>query len=972
MRRLLICLLTLALVLASTPTAAWAAPRPAAGDPAPPPAVSQPVADAIDRLTIITGRPPVQTTRIFDRYGNLLYEVSDEGRRTIISLDQAPITLIQATVATEDKNFYGHGGVDLEAVGRAMVQNWQSSSIVSGASTIPQQLVRNLLMSEAERRELTVNRKMREAFLALDLDNKYSKDQILEMYLNTVYYGHQAYGVAAAADTYFRKKLSDLTLAETALLAGLPQSPAIYDPILNPQAAFGRQRVVLNLMEQQGYINAEQKAEALAEQVRIIPPPLPVLRAPHFVDHVRSLLLERFGPEVLHQGLQVHTSVDLRYQQMAEQIARAQMEEVGARYKATNAAVVILHPPTGQVLALVGSLDYYSEAIDGQVNMATSKRQPGSAIKPVLYASAFSHGWTPASVIWDAPITYQLAQGVYAPRNVTGRHYGALRLRAALANSLNVPAIKLLYQVGVPNMLQTAEKMGIHAWKAPEESYGLALALGGYEVSLLELTNAFATLANNGAYLAASPITQIQDGAGRVIFDASTANPPQPAVSPIAAYQVTSILSDARTRTLVFPSDSALNTSQPTAVKTGTTDDWRDNLAVGYTPYMAVGVWVGNSDAKPMQNAYGFLTAAPIWHDIFEAVWATPSLHPALGYVGQPLPQGFTPPDGIVTVPVCDLLTGRFNRNCPRAYAEVFAAPSGASINPTAFGGDGLASQRGYCLPMLQDDMPAEIQHNARFVPMPRDSRDRNVARNWADRYNLQITTLGDCTPETVHRDLAGQPPLPQPERIVFLPPRKTQAAGVVEGGRVALGETTIRGLNLRAQPGLDATILGSLRHGQIAVIRQGPSKANGESWYQIRVLDNGLVGWAVGRFLRALPAADTDTAVVAQAASTSHASPAPAPAGFEPGSTVRVRQSIQGLNIRSGPGLGAPVTGRAAPGQLLVIRQGPQQGWYAIALPDSAEDETRGWVDGSFLSPAPAGPPVEPPPPTPAPAAAP
>jgi 1A family penicillin-binding protein len=813
----------------------------------------------------------MQTTRIFDRYGNLLYELSDEGRRTIVALDQVPLALIQATIATEDKNFYGHGGVDLEAVGRAMVQNWLHSGIVSGASTIPQQLVRNLLMSEAERRELSMNRKMREAFLALDLDNKYSKDEILEMYLNTVYYGHQAYGVAAAAETYFRKTLDKLTLAEIALLAGLPQSPATYDPLLNARAAFIRQRIVLDLMEQQGYIDAEHKAEAMAEQVRIIAPPLPVLRAPHFVDHVRSLLLERYGPEGIHSGLQVHTSIDLRYQQLAEEIARAHLEEIGGRYKAANAAVVVLHPPTGQVLALVGSLDYYNEAIDGQVNMATHRRQPGSAIKPVLYAAAFEHGWTPASVIWDAPISYQLASGIYAPHNVTGRHYGALRLRAALANSLNVPAIKLLYQIGVPTMLQTAAKMGIHAWKAPEESYGLALALGGYEVSLLELTNAFATLANHGLYAPASPITRIEDGAGRVIFDAAVAAPPRQSISPVAAYQVTSILSDARTRTLVFPGDSALNTSQPTAVKTGTTDDWRDNLAVGYTPYLAVGVWVGNSDAKPMKNAYGFLTAAPIWHDIFETVWAAPSLHPALGYAGRPLPVGFDPPPGIVAVPVCDLLTGRFNRNCPLAYEEVLAAPTGPTPNPTALESDGLAQQRGYCLPLLQAEMPPAIQSVARFVPMPRDSRDRNAARNWAERYGMDVASFGDCEATAVHRQLSGQPPLPNPELLIFLPPRKTatstsQAAGVVEGGRVALGEIAARGLNLRARPGLDATILGSLRHGQIAVIRQGPAKADGESWYQIRVLDNGLVGWGVGRFLRALPAADTEMAVAAPA----------------------------------------------------------------------------------------------------------
>lgn len=826
-----------------------------------PPAVSQPVADALDRLTEVSGRPPMQTTHIYDRYGNLLYELSDEGRRTIIALEQVPKLLRDATVATEDKNFYVHGGVDLSAVARAAYQNWQADDIVSGASTIPQQLVRTLLMSDAERHELTMNRKVREASLAVELDNKYSKDQILEMYLNSVYYGHQAYGVAAAAETYLRKNVSDLTLAESALLAGLPQSPARYDPFVDPQAAFARQRVVLDLMEAQGYISAADKEAALAERIRLIPPPLPVLRAPHFVDYVRGLLMERYGSEGMRQGLEVHTSIDLRYQQLVERIARAQIATIGPKAGASNAAVVLIHPPTGQMLAMAGSLDYYDETIDGQVNMATALRQPGSSIKPVLYAAAFDNGWTPASVIWDLPVVYPLGRGAYVPHNVTGLNYGIVRLRTALANSLNIPAIRLLHDLGVPRMLETGERMGIHAWRAPAEAYGLSLAVGGYEVPLVELTHAFATLANNGAFSPLSPITAIRDGAGRVLFQAQPPNPPQYAVSPVAAYQVTSVISDARTRQMIFGARSALDTSQPTAVKTGTTDNYRDNLTVGYTPYLAVGVWVGNSDGRPLKNSVAYQSAAPLWHDIFETIWATPSLHPALGYVSQPLPQGFTPPPGILRTPVCELLAGKFTRTCPRAYEEVFAAPA-QPLSDTVALPQADAQTSGYCLPLLQADLPASLYKTARFLPYPTTSQDRSAMHNWAEGHNLPRTTLAECDPTPTQREIAAPPPLPAPSYLVFVPPLKPQAGGIIEGGRVALNEK-VQGLNIRTAPGAQQTILGSLKPGQIAVIRQGPQEADGEQWFQIRILDNNLTGWVVSRFLRALPPPDQDAAIV-------------------------------------------------------------------------------------------------------------
>jgi 1A family penicillin-binding protein len=843
-----------------------------------------PAAQALDRLTEVAGSPPFQTTRIFDRHGNLLYELADRGRRTVVSLDQVPLILIQATIATEDKNFYLHEGVDVFAVTRALWQNLQAWEIVSGGSTIPQQLARLLLLDEKERYSQSVLRKVHEARLAMQLSQRYSKDEILEMYLNTVYYGHQAYGVAAAAEVYFNKPVSELTLAESALLAGLPQAPNQLDPYVNFDAARERQRQVLELMRRQGYITEAQMQAALAEEIHLASPQPAARRAPHFVDYVLDLLLERYGPEGMRQGLQVYTSIDLRYQELAEQIARAQIAEVGPRYNVSNAAVVILHPPTGQILAMVGSLDYYNEQISGQVNMAVQPRQPGSAIKPVLYAAAFENGWTPATVIWDTPVSYPLSGGRrYAPRNITGRFYGPLRLRAALANSLNVPAVKLLHALGVETMLTTARKMGITSWRGPATDYGLSLAVGGYGVTLLELTHAFATLANNGAYTPLVAVTEIRDSAGRVLFRAQPPNPPIYVISPVAAYQVTSILSDTRTRQMMFGRTSPLDTSQPTAVKTGTTDDWRDNWTVGYTPYLAVGVWLGNSNGKPMRDSYGFRVAGPIWHDIMEAIWATPSLHDSLGYAGKPLPQGFTPPPGIYTAPVCDLLPGNFNRTCPLAYEEVFALPEGSSQPVPSFSlADSSGQQLGYCLPVLQEEMPQSVRLAGAFVPLPRDPQDAAAARRWAAHFGLPLRRADECDLSPLTRPLAQLPPRPEPRRLVKIPEptlataetpaisaqataqsEKRQEASVsvalTPGGRATLAQG-IHSLNVRSKPGVGNPVRGRLLPGQIVEIRAGPHQVGRSPWFEVYVIESQLTGWVNGRYLQALASPEAST----------------------------------------------------------------------------------------------------------------
>jgi 1A family penicillin-binding protein len=744
----------LRLLLALGMLAAMWPPRPAAASPndaAPPDA-----ARVVSLITAITGEPPFQTTLIYDRRGELLAEFDRLGRRTVVGLDEIPDFLIKATIATEDRRFFEHTGVDYFAIARATLQNAQSDRIVSGGSTITQQLARLLFLPPAERYEQTLSRKLKEADKAFYLEANYSKEEILAMYLNMVYYGNQAYGVAAAARVYFNKSLDELTPAESAVLAGLPQSPVDYDPLTNPEKAKERQRIVLSLMVEAGYLTPTEAKSIAAQPILYQHYRKPKPRAPHFVDYVRALLEERYGTEALDWGLQVHTSLDLRYQAIAEEVARAQVKTAGKRYRFSNAAVIMLHPVTGEILAMVGSIDFDDPKINGQVNMTTSPRQPGSSIKPVVYAAAFERGWSPASVIWDLPVSYRLSgTRRYRPMNITRRFYGPVRLRMALSNSLNVPAVKLLNEIGVPAMLDTARKLGIDSWRKPTSTYGLSLAVGGYEVTLLELTHAFATLANQGVYTPLQPILLLKDGAGRVLYRPDPAAGRRQAVSPVTAYQIASILSDARARRLMFPRPSPLDTSRVTAVKTGTTDGWRDNLTVGFTPYLTVGVWTGNSNGRPMRRAVGVYTAGPIWHDIMEAVWANPALYDTLGYANEPLPEGFTPPTEIEIVPVCDWLPGRFNPNCRRMVPEVFAKDAGPSLT---------GRPRGYCLLASAPNAPTE----AYFLSLPRDRQGATLARRWVrSRYDLAVDNVRRCDTTPRRRPLVKQPKLLPPRKLV-------------------------------------------------------------------------------------------------------------------------------------------------------------------------------------------------------------
>lgn len=936
--------LLVAIVLATSVTPALARSN-AATDSGPDSSLVELTAQAIERITEVSGAPPFQTTRIYDRHGNLIYELADRGRRDIVPLQTVPDIVVQATVATEDKNFYKHTGVDWTAVARAAWQNWQAEEIVSGASTITQQLVRALLLDETERYDLSLGRKYREAVLAIEIEDAYSKDEILEMYLDSIFYGHRSYGIVAAARTYFDKELDELSLAEAALLAGLPQSPNVLDPFVNPEAARERQLVVLELMERAKYITRAERNAAAREPIRLVPPEYPEIRAPHFVDYVRELLLERYGPEGIRQGLEVHTSVDLRYQALAETIAKAQIDEIGPKYNASNAAVVILYPPTGEILAMVGSVDYYDESIAGQVNITVKKRQPGSSIKPVVYATAFDRGWSPASVVWDVPTQFSNGRGgVYVPHNITGKFYGATRLRMALSNSMNVSAVKLLNEVGIDQVLDTAHALGIRSWNRPAEEYGLSLAVGGYEVTLLELTHAFATLANSGEYVPERAIREIRDGTGQIVFQIPEDAPPQYAVSPAAAYQVADVLSDTRSRQMVFGRNAPMNTTRKAAAKTGTTDGWRDNLTVGFTPYLTVGVWVGNSDGAPMRNALGSSTAAPIWHDIMEAIWANPRLYDSIGYADAPLPDGFEAPPSIYKTPVCELRESKFNRNCPRAYEDVLVDDERFGIvsvpDPDARPLDEIV---GYCLPILAGEAPYSIERQAAFIPMPENTRDKAAARSWARRHGVALSTMSECDDIPTTRPVAQQPEYPERRQLVEIPEPVPQIAAEEAHGRLLPGTRAVAlrqvgSIRMYLEPGGKGGVVGETAAGETLAIRKGPEMVKNIPWFEVRNLDRGIIGWVSGIYLR------PEEVDIAEGGD---------PDALQIGGQARMIPGIDGLYIRTKASPKAPIVGVVRPRDIIILQQGPEKVkrslWYEVVIESRG---IAGWVDGRFLIP--------------------
>ena len=615
------------------------------------------------------------STKIFDRNGNLIVELTDPtdvtaGRRTSVSLSKISPFLQQATIATEDPNFYRYSvGFDPIAIVRVFYYYFTESEFVSGGSTITQQVARNLLLTPEERNSRSVMRKFREIVLANALAERYRRDEILEIYLNEIYYGNQAYGIEAAAETYFNKPASELDLAEASMLAGIPQSPVLWDPVTNKDNTLRRQRKVLDLMVEAEYITESQVHPTLDEiAAKTFTAPVNNFStlAPHFMAYVKQILDNDFGVNGLYRkGLRVHTTLDTHVQSIAEQAVKDQIAKLTDKH-VNNGAAVVINPQTGEILAMVGSADFNNTAIDGQVNVVLSLRQPGSSIKPFNYMAAFERGESPATLIWDTKTTFTNQYGQqYTPTNYDGKFRGAVLLRNALAQSLNVPAVKTLEYVTLLEFLKMTERVGIHF--PPNDQYGLALTLGGGEVRLLDLATGYGVLANNGVLVTPTVISKVVLPDGQVERDYLQNNKAGQVVAPEYAYLITSILSDNAARTPAFGANSVLKTSRPTAVKTGTTNDFHDNLTVGYTPDLVVGVWVGNTDNSEMQGVTGVTGAAPIWREIIEKATE-----------GTPV-KDFTRPAGIIEAEIC--LDGGHapSASCPadRRRKELFKSGQG-------------------------------------------------------------------------------------------------------------------------------------------------------------------------------------------------------------------------------------------------------------------------------------------------------
>jgi 1A family penicillin-binding protein len=601
----------------------------------------------------LRARAALGSTRILDRHGRLLFEAPDPfaGRRRTLPLQEIPLALRQATIAVEDRDFYANLGVDLRGIVRAAWTDLRSGAAVAGGSTITQQLARSFLIDPTLAQRRTLERKLREAVLALKLTASYPKDEILALYLNQTYYGGMAYGVESASQRFFGKPARELDLAECALLAGLPQAPSRYDPLASPEAARARQAEVLDAMAHAGYISGEQATAAKTEPLQFAPDD-GAPRAPHFVRYVLDQLDERLGPDaVARDGLTVTTTLDADLNDTAQASLRRQLELLstprngGPDHRARNGAVVVLDPTSGAILAMVGSPDFEDAAIQGQVNAALAWRQPGSAIKPLTYAAALERGWTAATTILDVPSSFATREGrPYTPQNYDRAYHGPLALREALATSSNVAAVRVLDSIGVPALLDIAARLGIASLSRDSGRYGLSLTLGGGEVTPLELTAAYAAFANGGRRVTPYAIIEIRDwraGIVRPAGDVQSSISNLQSLSPQIAYLITDILSDRYARMRAFGESSALDIDRPAAAKTGTTSDWRDNWTIGYTPDRAVGVWVGNADGQPMEAISGVSGAGPVWHEVMLAA------HRGLS------PRPFARPDGIVEVAIC-------------------------------------------------------------------------------------------------------------------------------------------------------------------------------------------------------------------------------------------------------------------------------------------------------------------------------
>lgn len=615
--------------------------------------------------TLTTEQYPV-STKIYDRNDKLIYEIFADQRRTPVVLEELPDYIKDATVAIEDKDFYKHHGFSAIGITRALY-NTIFKQKLQGGSTLTQQLVKNTLLTP----ERTVRRKIREFTLAVVVETIYSKDKILELYLNQIPYGGTAYGIEAAAETYFGKEAHDLTLAEAALLAGLPQAPSRYSPFgVHPENAKARQETVLRRMQEDGYITQEEAEAAKAEELIFAEPE--DLKAPHFALWVKEQLAEEYGQAVVERGgLRVKTTLDLELQEFAQDAVATEVAKLD-RLNVGNGAALVTKPKTGEILAMVGSKDYFAEDEDGKVNIVFAKRQPGSSIKPLNYALALKdEKITPATAFADVPTCFSVAgQAIYCPRNYDFNYHGLVQARFALGNSYNIPAVRVLALNGLENFVEFLREMGLTTIQ-DSSNYGLSLTLGGGEIRPFDMAVAFGVLANQGIKQEPIAILKVEDWKGKVLEEVEIEEQEGDRVlDPEVPFLISHILLDNNARTGAFGEFSLLNVRghSEVSVKTGTTNDLRDNWTIGYTSDIVTVVWVGNNDNSPMSGAVsGVSGASPIWNRVMREALEKYEEN------GHAWPQQ---PEGVVGMEVCTATgtpPGPEDADCPKRF-EYFLA----------------------------------------------------------------------------------------------------------------------------------------------------------------------------------------------------------------------------------------------------------------------------------------------------------
>ncbi|GDX62215.1 hypothetical protein LBMAG33_5250 [Candidatus Levyibacteriota bacterium] len=573
-----------------------------------------------------------QTTKIYDRNGIFLYQIYSSQNRTIVPIEFIPKKLQEATIAIEDKDFYKHPGFDITAIIRSLIKN-ASSKELQGGSTITQQLIKSALLSP----EKSFQRKIKETVIAFWTERIYSKKQILEMYFNQIPYGGTAWGIEAASETYFGKKISDITLGESAFLAGIPRAPSIYSPYgLYPNLWKKRQKDVLRRMNELGYISKSEAEDAGNENIQFKSQDIP-MQAPHFITFVRNFLINKYGvPLVEKGGLKVITTIDLKLQDMAQEIVTEEIN-ANATLNMSNGSALITNPENGDILAMIGSKDFYDPE-SGNVNLTTSLRQPGSTVKVITYSAAMQNGYTAATAIDDSPFIQKTAWGtIYSPVNYDGKSHGYMPLRFALGNSFNIAAVRTISNIGVPTMINLARKMGIKSWDN-SANYWLPVTLGANEATMLDMSTVFGTLANKGISINLNPLLKVTDHNDNVIEEKKEVSGIK-VLSEGIAYIISNIISDNNARALEFGTNSPLHIpGQYVSVKTGTSDNKRDNWTIGYTKNRLVSVWVGNNDNSPMSQKLtsGISGAAPIWNKIMTKL-----------LTGKKITQGKIPKDVI-------------------------------------------------------------------------------------------------------------------------------------------------------------------------------------------------------------------------------------------------------------------------------------------------------------------------------------